>query len=98
LYLYGRYFSHRGLDGLPRAIENFKYAIAKDPNYALAYAGLADGYTTQVFGGAQSPKAGLENAKAAAEKALALNSSLAEAHASLAYVNLYSWNFSAAEQ
>jgi TolB-like protein/DNA-binding winged helix-turn-helix (wHTH) protein/Flp pilus assembly protein TadD len=98
LYLYGRYFSHRGQVGLPQAIENFKYAIAKDPNYALAYAGLAEGYTTQVFRGAQSPKAGLENAKAAAEKALALNSSLAEAHASLAYVNLYSWNFSAAEQ
>jgi TolB-like protein/DNA-binding winged helix-turn-helix (wHTH) protein len=98
LYLYGRYFSHRGLIGLTRAIEYFQRAIAKDPNYALAYAGLADGYTIQVFTGAESPKEGLENAKAAAEKALALNSSLAEAHTSLAYVNLYSWNFSAAEQ
>src|SRR6266704_4331052 len=48
LYLNGRYFSHRGLDGMPRAVENFQRAVAKDPDYALAYSGLADAYTIQV--------------------------------------------------
>ena len=96
-YLNGRYFSHRGSDGIPRAVENFQRAIAKDPDYALAYSGLADAYTTQALWGWESPKLALEQAKVAAEKALALNSSLAEAHASSAYVKLYSWDFRAAE-
>lgn len=98
LYLNGRYFFHRGSDGMPRAVENFQRAIAKDPDYALAYSGLADAYTTQAFWAWESPKQALEQAKVAAEKALALNSSLAEAHASLADVKLYSWDFRGAEQ
>ncbi len=98
LYLNGRYFSHRGLDGMPPAVENFQRAVAKDPDYALAYSGLADAYIVQVFWGWESPEQALERAKAAAEKALALNSSLAEAHASLANVKLYSWDFRGAEQ
>jgi TolB-like protein/DNA-binding winged helix-turn-helix (wHTH) protein/Tfp pilus assembly protein PilF len=97
-YLNGRYFSHRGSDGIPRAVENFQRAIAKDPDYALAYSGLADAYTVQVLWGWESPQRVLERAKAAAQKALALNSSLAEAHASLANVKLYSWDFRGAEQ
>src|SRR5258706_4891599 len=97
-YLNGRYFSHRGSDGMPRAVENFQRAIAKDPDYALAYSGLSDSYTVQVFWGSVAPKPALERAKAAAEKALEVNSSLAEAHASLANVNLYSWDFRGAEQ
>jgi TolB-like protein/DNA-binding winged helix-turn-helix (wHTH) protein/Tfp pilus assembly protein PilF len=98
LYLNGRYFFHRGTDGMPRAVENFQRAIAKDPDYALAYSGLADAYTTQALWGWESPKLALEQAKVAAEKALALNSSLAEAHASSAYVKLYSWDFRGAEE
>ena len=98
LYLNGRYFSHRGLDGMPPAVENFQRAVAKDPDYALAYSGLADAYTVQVAWGWESPEQALERAKAAAEKALALNSSLAEVHASLANVKLYSWDFRGAEQ
>ena len=98
LYLYGRYFFHRGSDGMPRAVENFQRAIAKDPGYALAYSGLADAYTTQALWGWESPKLALEQAKVAAEKALALNSSLAEAHASSANVKLYSWDFRGAEE
>jgi TolB-like protein/DNA-binding winged helix-turn-helix (wHTH) protein len=98
LYLNGRYFFHRGADGMPRAVENFQRAIAKDPDYALAYSGLSDSYTVQVFWGSVAPKPALERAKAAAQKALALNSSLAEAHASLANVNLYSWDFRGSEQ
>jgi TolB-like protein/DNA-binding winged helix-turn-helix (wHTH) protein len=98
LYLNGRYFFHRGADGMPRALENFQRAIAKDPDYALAYSGLSDSYTVQVFWGSLAPKPALERAKAAAQKGLALNSSLAEAHASLANVNLYSWDFRGAEQ
>ena len=98
LYLNGRYFFHRGVDGMPRAVENFQRAIAKDPDYALAYSGLADAYTTQAFWAWESPKQALEQAKGAAEKALALNTSLAEAHASLANVKLYSWDFRGAEE
>ncbi len=98
LYLYGRYFFHRGSDGMPRAVENFQRAIAKDPDYALAYSGLADAYTTQASWAWESPKHALEQARIAAEKALALNSSLPEAHASLANVKLYSWDFRGAEQ
>src|SRR5260370_20396689 len=97
-YLNGRYFSHRGSDGIPRAVENFQRAIAKDPDYALAYSGLADAYTVQVLWGWESPEGVLERAKAAAQKALALNSSLAEAHASLANVKLYSWDFRGSEE
>lgn len=98
LYLNGRYFSHRGSDGIPRAIENFQRAIAKDPDYALAYSGLADAHATQALWAWESPKQALEQAKVAAEKALALNGSLPEAHASLAQVKLYSWDFGGAEQ
>jgi len=70
LYLNGRYFFHRGLDGMPRAVENFQRAIAKDPDYALAYSGLADAYTTQALWAWESPKHALEQARIAAEKAL----------------------------
>ena len=96
LYLNGRYYFNQ--PGLPRAIEYFQRAIEKDPKYAQAYSGLSDSYTVQVFWGSVAPKPALERSKVAAQKALALNSSLAEAHASLANVKLYSWDFRGAEQ
>lgn len=100
LYLKGRHYWSKRPRGISRAIEYFERAIAKDANYALAYAGLADCYNTlgSWENGALSPSEAMPKAKAAAERALALDSMLAEAHASLAYGNMhYDWDWSATE-
>jgi TolB-like protein/tetratricopeptide (TPR) repeat protein len=84
LYLKGRFFWNKrtGTD-LRKSIEYFNQAIAKDPNYALAYAGVADSYLLLSLYGAVSPGESFPQARAAAEKALELDNTLAEAHASL---------------
>jgi TolB-like protein/class 3 adenylate cyclase/Flp pilus assembly protein TadD len=83
LYLKGRYFfGKRTVDDFKRAIDYFNQAIAKDPNYAPAYAGLADSYALLPQWSTESPAEDLPKAKAAADKALALDSNLAEAHVS----------------
>ena len=84
LYLKGRFFWNKrtGAD-LRKAIDYFDQAVAKDPNYALAYAGLADSYLLLPNYGSTSSKEALPPARAAAKKALELDDSLAEAHASL---------------
>ncbi len=101
LYLNGRYHANKGsYDGLMKGIEYFQQAITKDPNYALAYAGLADSYV-QLGGGLiyLPPNEALPKAKAAAIKALELDDSLAEAHAALAGAQLfYEWDWSSAER
>ena len=83
LYLKGRFFWNKrtGAD-FRKAIEYFNQAIAKDPSYALAYAGLADSYQLLPNYGAAAPRDSIPQAKAAAQKALELDSNLAEAHAS----------------
>src|SRR5205823_2212902 len=84
LYLKGRFFWNKrsGVD-LRKAIEFFNQAIAKDPNYALAYAGLADSYLLLPnYGGAATADV-VPPARDAVTKALELDNSLAEAHASL---------------
>src|SRR6266513_1739831 len=83
-YLKGRFFWNKrtGID-LRKAIEFFSQAIAKDPNYALAYVGLSDSYLLLPNYGSTSSQEALPPARAAAKKALALDDSLAEAHASL---------------
>ena len=83
LYLKGRFFWNKrtGAD-LKRAIDYFNQAIAKDPNYALAYAGLADSYTLLSVFSAASPQDSIPQARVAAKKALDLDNTLAEAHAS----------------
>jgi TolB-like protein/tetratricopeptide (TPR) repeat protein len=83
LYLKGRFFWNKrtGAD-LKHAIEYFNQAIEKDPNYALAYAGLADSYTLLSVFSAASPHDSIPQARAAAKKALELDNTLAEAHAS----------------
>jgi TolB-like protein/DNA-binding winged helix-turn-helix (wHTH) protein/Flp pilus assembly protein TadD len=100
-YLKGRYFwSRRTGDGLKKAIEYFNGAIALDPNYAEAYAGLADAYALSGHWeyGVLPPQEAFVKAKAAATKALALNGSLGEAHTSLAYIlDLYGRDWEAAE-
>jgi TolB-like protein/Tfp pilus assembly protein PilF len=83
LYLKGRFFWNKrtGAD-LFKAIDYFNHAIAKDPNYALAYSGLADSYLLLPPYGAAAPKDSIPQAKAAVKKALELDDTLAEAHAS----------------
>src|SRR2546429_3495155 len=84
LYLKGRFFWNKrtGAD-LRKAIEYFNQAVAKDPNYALAYVGLADSYLLLPNYGSTSSQEALPPARTAAKKALELDDSLAEAHASL---------------
>ena len=90
LYLRGRFFwNKRTGQNLNKAADYFNQAIAADPNYALAYVGLADSYVLMPFYGAGMPQDCYPKAKAAAEKALQLDNTLAEAHTSLAQVFCY---------
>ncbi len=86
-YLKGRLFwNKRTVDGMEKAIEHFEQAIARDPDYALAHAGLADCYLVLYSYSDYSNKEDIPRAKAAATKALQIDPALAEAHTSLAYV------------
>jgi TolB-like protein/DNA-binding winged helix-turn-helix (wHTH) protein len=98
LYLRGRYaWNQRNVEGFRKAIEYFNQAIEKDPNFALAYSGLADCYTLLALYG-ENPT-NIAEAKAAAERALQLDGTLAEAHTSLAAVRiLHDWDWQGAEQ
>ncbi len=90
LYLKGRYYwSKRTPDSLKKSLEYYQQAIDKDPQYALAYVGLADTYA--VLNGYQvmSGKEAFPKARAAAMKALELDDTLAEAHVSLGNVKAY---------
>jgi serine/threonine-protein kinase len=100
LYLQGRYHWGRWrTEGAERALQFFQQAIEKDPNYAAAYAGMADSYAWLGFFGTLPPNEVMPKARAAAEKALALDDSLAQAHNSLGYVKaLYEFDWQAAER
>jgi TolB-like protein/DNA-binding winged helix-turn-helix (wHTH) protein/Flp pilus assembly protein TadD len=99
-YLKGRYFwNKRTADGLKVALAYFNQAIEENPKYAEAYSGLADTYA--LLGDWQyavmTPKEALPKAKAAATRALALDSGLGEAHNSLAFcLDGFDWDFDAA--
>jgi tetratricopeptide (TPR) repeat protein len=99
-YLRGRYFwNKRTSDGIKQAIEHFQQSIERDPNFALGYVGLADSYTGLTFYNFAAPHEAMPKAKESAIKALALDDTLAEAHASLAHILInYDWNSSAAER
>src|SRR5438094_827301 len=85
LYLKGRFFwNKRTGNDLKKSIDYFEHAIAADPNYALAYAGIADAYVLLPGYSAGTPRDCYPKAKAAAKKALELDDTLAEAHTSLA--------------
>jgi TolB-like protein/DNA-binding winged helix-turn-helix (wHTH) protein/Tfp pilus assembly protein PilF len=98
-YLKGRYFwNKRTADGLKAALAYFQQAIEEDPQYAQAYSGLADTYA--LLGDWQyavmTPKEAFPKAKAAAIKALELDSTLGEAHNSLAFVlDAFDWDLDA---
>jgi len=98
-YLEGRfYWNQRNVPALERAIVHLRQATQLDPNYALAYSGLADAYCSLGVIGDVAAAEVFPKARTAAEKALALDSSLAEAHTSLAYVKFsYDWDWNGAE-
>src|SRR6516225_111297 len=87
LYLKGRLlWSKRGGDNLRQAIAFYEQAIARDPNYALAYAGMAEAYVILPLYTGTAPRDVLPKAKTAALKALQLDDKLAEAHTALAWL------------
>ena len=100
LYLKGRNaWNKRTGDELQQAIEFFNQAIAIDPNYGAAYAGLADCYNMLVVYGRLEPKEGFPKAKEAATKALEIDESSAEAHTSMAFIKFrWDWDRSATER
>ena len=101
LYLQGRfYWNRRTAGGANKAIDYFEQAIAKDPNYALAYSGLADSYYSLARNtAALSPKEAGAKARQAAEKAVELDPASCEAHASMGLILLnFEWDFANAER
>jgi eukaryotic-like serine/threonine-protein kinase len=99
-YLQGRFWWNKETeDSLNKAVSYFQRAIAKDPNYALAYSGLADCYYALAGLDFVAPKEAYPKAEAAALKAVEIDESLAEAHASLGFIKAdYDWDRSGAER
>ncbi len=93
------YWNQRTTDGLQKALDLFQQAITLDPDYAQAQAGVADCYNLLASYNALPPQQAFPKAKAAAQRALELDNSLAEAHAALGYAAyLYDWDWVRAEQ
>ncbi|MEO7659452.1 MAG: hypothetical protein ABIV48_07545 [Pyrinomonadaceae bacterium] len=98
LYLKGRYYwNKRTLENIRKSIEQFKAAVDKDPNYALAYVGLADSYVVLPFYGIPSEEV-LPQAQNYAQRALEIDDSLSETQTSMAFINTNLWNWSEAEK
>lgn len=101
-YLKGRFFwNKRTVEGHQKAIEYFQQAVALNPAYAPAYAGLADAYALlgSTSNRVMPRRVAMDQARAAAQKALTLDESLADAHASLGFVKMhYDWDFAGAEK
>ena len=99
LYLKGRYFwNKRTEEGLKKGLECFQGVVTKDPTDPRGYAGVADSYLMLVEYGALPAKYTIPKARAAAMKALEMDNTLAEAHASLASIKEdYDWDWSGAE-
>ncbi len=99
LYLKGRfYWSKRTPEAMKTAIEQFKAAAEKDPNFALAYVGLADSYLVGIYNTRGSEKEQISTGKAYAVRALEIDPSLAEAHASLGLASTYLWDWAESEK
>jgi len=99
LYLKGQYqLNKRTEESLTKGVEYFRQATEQDPGYALAYSGLADAYNHLGLWAMLPPDESFPRAKAAAEKALQLDNTLAEAHAAIAFSKFqYYWDFEGAE-
>jgi TolB-like protein/Tfp pilus assembly protein PilF len=99
-YLKGKYhYAKRTKEEILKGIEDFEQAIALDPNFALAYVEISDSYSTMPAYPYVSPKEAFPKAKAAAEKALAIDPTLAEAHSALGFsLAVYDWNWAEAKR
>jgi TolB-like protein/DNA-binding winged helix-turn-helix (wHTH) protein/Tfp pilus assembly protein PilF len=100
LYMKGRYlWNQRTVAGLNKSIEHFEKAIEIDPEYALAYTGLADSFQLLAEYEATTPAEGFNKARKAARRALEIDEESAEAHTSLGYtLAFYDWDFANAEK
>lgn len=100
IYLKGRYhYAKRTKDDIQKGIEYFRQAIGLDPNFALAYAMIAQSFSSMPVYPYLSPKEANPPAKAAAQRALEIDSALATAHVALAYsLATYDWNWAEAER
>ena len=100
LYLKGRFhFARRTKEDVNKAIESYEQAIKLDPNFAIAYARIAEAYNQMSNYPYASPKEAFPKAKAAAERAIALDPTLSEAHTAMGNtLTSYDWNWTAAEQ
>lgn len=100
LYLRGRFhWNRRSVPDIEKSIEYFQESIAKDPSYARAYAGLADAYVVLPAYRAQASHDAYPKARTAAQRALAIDETLADAHASLGVVlHEYDWKFAESEK
>ena len=99
LYLRGRgQWNQRTDSGIRGALESFQQAVALDPHFAAAYAGIADAYALLSEHGLQQPAEVMAQARSAAARALEIDPSLGEAHCSLGLlIAIYDWNWSEAE-
>ena len=98
-YLKGRYHWNKRTDeDIKKAISYFEDAIRRDSNYAAAYSGLADTYLTLYDYGLMPIEESTSKAKDAAQRALKINENLAEAHNSLAHIDLHEWKWKSAEE
>jgi TolB-like protein len=99
LYLQAQYYWTRRYAGfLAKAMEYFERAIARDPRYGLAHAGLANAYSVLGLYGLLAPKQAFPRARAAAHRALELDDRLPEAHQAMAFVRwFFEWDWAAAE-
>ena len=98
-YVQGRYWWNKRGPGLLKSIGFFSQALDADPTFAPAYSGMGDAYVQLGYASALAPSDAFPKARAAAQRALDLDPTLAEPHATLAYVAMYyDWNWKTAEQ
>jgi serine/threonine protein kinase/Tfp pilus assembly protein PilF len=100
LYLKGRFhWAKRTKSDMLKSIEHYQQALELDPNFALAYVGMAESYNSMGKNPDISPKEAIPQAKAAARRALEIDPSLAEAHSALAdSLAIYDWNWAESER
>lgn len=99
LYIKGRYYWNKRGPGLLKSIGLFTQALDIDPTFALAYSGMADAYVQLGYGNGLPPGDAFPKARAAATRALQLDPTLAEPHATLAFVHMYyDWDWPNAER
>jgi tetratricopeptide (TPR) repeat protein len=98
LYIKGRYYWNKRGPGLLKSINLFTQALDIDPTFALAYSGMADAYVQLGYGNGLAPGDAFPKARAAATRALQLDSTLAEPHATLGFVHMYyDWDWKHAD-